>query len=76
MDRGPILEVVEPYWSSDYEIVEASEPAKPPFLAHRARGAMSHERWLSALARYLISTTAGPFRSVFLALRSLVKVGA
>jgi serine/threonine-protein kinase ATR len=64
-----VLEVIKPYWETNYEVVEHVPLPPPPVYRH----GMTYERWISDFTRNLIMRSSGVERELFFSLKSVVK---
>jgi tetratricopeptide (TPR) repeat protein len=69
LKENGILDAVEPFWNSEYDVNEQSV-SSPPFFS---KGSLSLERWMSVWCRHLISSSCGPLKEVFRACRGAVR---
>lgn len=68
--RG-MLDIVLPYWSTNYVVSRSIQPKGPPFLN---AGGGNFEKCVSQMVRYLLERAVGPFADVMYKVRGLVRL--
>ena len=70
--RG-MLDIVTPFWTTNYVISRSVLPKQPPFFNSGAGGG-GFEKCLSQFVRFLLERAVGPFADVLYVVRGLVRL--